>query len=146
MSRSSYAREKALTFLATDWTILLDLYDPTMATEPVRVRFFGQTKEHLPVMQDGDIAVIQQLNVRTKRSAIVEQPLTIAHRTVEQGQERLRRLQGQGQLLRPSRRQAPLRPASDKRVLPSLDRPLHPLPRIRRAPLRSRPRSMGSHV
>ncbi|BGO96088.1 hypothetical protein NBRC10512_007198 [Rhodotorula toruloides] len=54
-----------------DWTILLDLYDPTMATEPVRVRFFGQTKEHLPVMQDGDIAVIQQLNWNKDKNVCV---------------------------------------------------------------------------
>ncbi|BGP28035.1 telomere-binding alpha subunit central domain protein [Rhodotorula toruloides] len=54
-----------------DWTILFDLYDPTMTAEPIRVRFFGQTKSHLPSVQDGDIVIIQQLNWNKDKNVCV---------------------------------------------------------------------------
>ena len=100
-----------------DWGCMLGLYDPTNANLNfnLEVNFYGRLEQDVPVVQDGDIIVIQNLNVRFSLS--LASPPRSGGRSltrssvlaVEEGQRHAHCLQRQGPLLRPSLGKAPRR-------------------------------------
>ncbi|GAA5885430.1 hypothetical protein JCM16303_005195 [Sporobolomyces ruberrimus] len=45
-----------------DWVTELWLYDPTHIKTPLRLCFFGNQESHLPIVKDGDILIVQNIN------------------------------------------------------------------------------------
>ncbi|GAA5902411.1 uncharacterized protein JCM6883_001400 [Sporobolomyces salmoneus] len=53
-----------------DKAIDLWLYDPTHTKAPARLCFFGPKEEHLPVVENGDILIVQNINYQKDRKQL----------------------------------------------------------------------------
>lgn len=82
-SRKRFESRILTLWTCADWACMLHLYDPTNASTGfvVEVRYYGKLEQDIPVVQDGDIIVIQGLNVRATSLALAAQAATLTHRS-----------------------------------------------------------------
>lgn len=65
--RLAHMHSRLCSFRSPDFATELWLYDPTHKVNPARLCFFGQKEEHLPTVDNGDILILQAVNVCLSR-------------------------------------------------------------------------------